>query len=534
MADLDENTSKVNFYPVIHLLTGPPGLTRNGGIWKDIKRNLKNISLNPNLMVQAMHFTTYNLSQAAWEDWGFELPEAKRLTFELEKTFGNSRDIFLDSGGFQLLYTNKIDLKKWNLRISKEDILELQLKYKPNRLASLDNPISPNATTDTVSKLQKFSIDNAAWLVHEAQQISYHGKIYLAVHGRTPLEVKSYLVKLWAAIPQSILNNSNYGLALGSQVPLASNPNLISENISEVLRWMNLKSSPSAPLHVFGVGESVIGNMLRNTKVFREISFDNSTYAQSAFRMRVYDPSSNKYSNWAPNNRPICNCWACENMAKIGYEVINAIMTAPSYYTKGSDRTETKRSDIMALIALHNLYWWRKRIETASLYYPRKSNTEFKPIEGKVETYDYSFPLQGFKPRSRNLIILSCTIERPYSKSRTHKRVIKNLERNGFIEGKAYDRITLSGLFGPVHWKDETLPVIMNYDFPLRKTTANEHLTGIRFALSNVLNVIRKKYDIMIGYLPPKMYLQTFGPIIKAFDGELVEKPEEIPFKLID
>jgi tRNA-guanine family transglycosylase len=534
VGELNENTFKVKFYPVMHLLTGPPGLTRNGGIWKEIKRNLVKVSPSSSFMVQAMHFTTYSLSQAAWEEWGFEYPEANRLEYELEKTFGKSRDIFLDSGGFQLLYSDKIDLSKWNLKISKEDIFRLQLKYKPNRLASLDNPISPNTLTDSVSKLQQISIDNAAWLIREVQEVTYSGKIYLAVHGRTPLEVRSYLTKLWKAIPKRLLNEENYGLALGSQVPLAPNPSLISENISEVLRWMHAKSPSSAPLHVFGVGDSVVGNTLRSVRVERELSFDNSTYAQSAFRMKVYDPALNSYSIWTPNHHPTCNCWACEKIKNLGYEATQKIMTAPSYNSRAIEGNETRRSDIMALFALHNLYWWRKRIEFAPLKLSKRKLINTQPISGNVKTYDYLFPLQGFKPRSRNLIVLSCTSGRPYSKSQTHRKVIKNLEKNGFIEGREYDRITLSGLFGPVHWKDETLPVIMNYDFSLSRTTAKEHLIGIRFALSNVLNVIRKKYDAMVGYLPPKMYLQTFGPIIKAFDGELVDNPEEIASKLVD
>ena len=66
-------------------------------------------------MVQALHFTSYNLSQGAWDDWLARGGDSTRLAKELNLTFGRNRDLFIDSGGFQLLHADKIDLSPWGL-----------------------------------------------------------------------------------------------------------------------------------------------------------------------------------------------------------------------------------------------------------------------------------------------------------------------------------------------------------------------------------------------------------------------------------
>ncbi len=528
-----DSVPDVKFFPVVHLLTGPPGLTRNGGIWKKIKTSMKDVNAEPRFMVQAMHFTTYNLSQTAWEDWGFDGPYTGRLEMELEKTFGNHRDVFLDSGGFQLLHSDKIDLSKWNLKVNREDILKLQLKYNPNRIASLDSPVSPNFPDDTVEKLQKISIENAIWLLEQFRDSNSVHRVYIAIHGRNPSEVADYLRELWKSMPQDLLKKENYGLALGSQVPLTGMPGLISENITVLLRWMEKKCSPNTPLHIFGVGDSVIGSTIHGKELTREISYDNSTYAQSAFRLRVYDPLISAYKKWTPQDMPNCSCWACNKLREIGNTYLHEIMTAPAYKQHQINELGINRSDILAYIALHNASWWKKRLTLVRRTIETNAfdiKTEYRK-NAQSSQLDYVFPLRQFKPVSKNLLILPCTKSRPYSRSQTHTRVAKRMEKSGLKEGNDYDRITVSGLFGPVHWKDETLPSIMGYDFKLEFITTQEHVNNVRFITGSVLNVIRKKYESVVGYLWPRAYLKTFGPVIKSFEGDLVENINDIPSK---
>ncbi len=45
------------FFPILNFMTGPPGIERNGGIWKYLKIEfIKNRKIT-HLMTQIMHFT---------------------------------------------------------------------------------------------------------------------------------------------------------------------------------------------------------------------------------------------------------------------------------------------------------------------------------------------------------------------------------------------------------------------------------------------------------------------------------------------
>lgn len=522
----------VKFFPVIHLLTGPPGLIRNGGIWKGIKSSLKNVYSPPSFMVQALHFTNYTLSQGAWEDWGLDGFDNGRLGRELEKTFGNDRDVFLDSGGFQLLHSDKIDLSKWGMKVRREDILSFQLKFRPTRVASLDSPISYNATSGQVAEEQHISIDNAVWLAESIGDQANMPIPYLAVHGRNPDEIRHYLNLFKEGLPSGFLKNGRYGLALGSQVPLTRLPSLIQSNTRIVMHWMDKNCSEDTPLHIFGVGDSIIGSTLTSENPKREISYDNSTYAQAAFRLKAYDPKTGTYAFWNPGLLENCSCNACENLRRIGEDHLYEIMKAPAYRVHYLEGENINRSDIIALIALHNMKWWKSRILAAG-HVPLSNIVPFKQLDVEAtKSLEYSFPLRNFRARSPNLLLLPCSKKRPYSESRSHKKVKNYLAREGFEEGRDYDRITLSGLYGPVHWNDEIHPAIMTYDFKLGPSTTKEHINNIRFNLGTVLNVIRKKYVNLIGYLKSPSYFGTFGPVIHSFNGILVDRNEDISHKL--
>ena len=524
----------MKFFPVIHLLTGPPGLIRNGGIWKEIKTSLKDVYSPPSFMVQALHFTNYTLSQGAWEDWGLDGFDNGRLGRELEKTFGGHRDVFLDSGGFQLLHSDKIDLSKWGMRLNREDILSFQLRFNPARIASLDSPLSYNATPDQVAELQRVSIDNAVWLMESIGQQTNKAVPYLAVHGRNPEELGHYLERFQSLLPFRSLKNGDYGIALGSQVPLTRLPSLIASNAKTVLRWMDKNCDPDVPLHIFGVGDSVIGSILASNKPNREISYDNSTYAQADFRLRAFDPVTSSYILWSPGHMPDCSCYACQRLKSIGENSLNEIMRSPAYRTHYLQEETINRSDIIAYIALHNMKWWRSRVMSwPKVSFPNVVSAGHFNSKATMSS-EYSFPLRQFKPRSPNLLVLPCSKKRPYSESQSHKRVKKYLSDAGFEEGRDYDRITLSGLYGPVHWADETKPAILNYDFQLGSTTSQKHLNKVRFALGTVLNVIRKKYYSLTGFLPFPIYAKTFGPVLLSFNGVLVRELDELNSYLDD
>ena len=513
---------RIRFYPVMHLMTGPPGLVRNGGIWKKLKQGLSDVSDPPRLMVQALHFASYQLSDGAWEDWSRPWNGGTRLGYEMEQTFGPDRDVFVDSGGFQLLYADKIDLSRWQLDVCREDIFNLQLRYVPTRIASLDSPIPPTTQPRVARKSKGLSIDNAVWLASKVGLGSADPVPYLVAHGRTPRELGAYLRKLSERVPTKWWREARFGIALGSQVPLASDPERVGSNVDRLLSWMRRAVPPDTPAHVFGIGDSIVGQLSRDGKIDRPLSYDNSTYVQSAFRLRIYDPILASYRDYEPTNLPSCDCKSCAEMVALGSDFIGDLMSAPAYHPKMNGKDRVNRSDILAFVALHNLNWWRHRVQFMATRRVR-SVVPDSNIAARAPPGPYSFPLRQFKRRSPNLLLLPCSKSRPYASSPSQRRVLAHLAEEGLAEGQDFDRITISGLYGPVHWAHESHPSILSYDFPLSDTVSEEQRDLVRFRVASTLNVIGRRYDSIVGYFRHQAYAATFGPITRSFGGKVVE-----------
>jgi hypothetical protein len=515
------------FYPVLHLMTGPPGLARNGGIWKRLKSNLRRESPSPRLMVQALHFASYGLSARAWEEWFESCYDTTRMVAELDSTFGPTRDLFLDSGGFQLLHADKIDLSRWKMNLCREDILALQLRFKPSRIASLDTPIRLQAGRKEVRRSIRLSLDNAVWLAEQFVGNPSGPRPYLVIHGRYPAEVKRYLARLEARLPPRWLSSNEYGIALGSQVQLARAPATVVRNVRQVLGWMDTTCRPSTPLHLFGVGDQVIAELGRAVRPGRELSYDNSTYVQNAFRNRIYDPATASYRQFDPGQPVVCACPGCVELATLGTRFLSDLMSAPAYSPAFRGGERVNRSDVLAHIALHNLRYWAHRIENAPPIAPGATPTESaKAPEPAREEYD--FPLRQFVPLSPSLVLLACSKGRPYATSRSQRTVLEHLSAEGLTEGRDFDRITLSGRYGPVHWDNESHPAILSYDFALGPTVSERHRDALRFRTATVLNVIGKRYRKIAAYLGSRPYEETFGPVARQFTSHTVEEIHDL------
>ncbi len=518
-------------------MTGPPPLGRNGGIWRTIKTELKNSIIEPKIMVQATHFSMYNLSKSAWRDWSQIEGDITHLSKDIRYYFGAQSDVFVDSGGFQLLYKDAISLEKWNLKVSPEDIFELQMMYSPNRISSLDFPLNPKLKLDLVESSMKRSITNAIWLAKNLDSYYPNQKGYLVIHGRTPGEVELYLEKLKKEIPVSQLRNENIGFALGSQVPLSGNYELITNNIMVTDSWLNKMGLNDSSLHIFGVGESIIGQVAKF--ITRELSFDNSTYVQKAYRYRIYNPKSGHYEIFDPGKMPDCNCEACKLLDNLGRDVIYKTIYGKSFsYTKFNEE-KIYKSKILGLVAIHNLFYWKQRAFKESISHIRKEHPaqiDFNTLTniGNLNRFPnfsahYNFPLEKFKARGKTVIFIPCSKSRPYSESRSHQTLIKSLKNAGFEEGVDYDRITLSGLYGPVHWENERDENIMSYDFSLGNSLVNnEHKQELKYKMALVLDYIRNKYKRTIGYFPSSSYSKVFGTVLLNHGGIVCDTVNDI------
>jgi 7-cyano-7-deazaguanine tRNA-ribosyltransferase len=522
-----EPYADVRFYPVLHLLTGPPGLARNGGIWRKLKEGLRGASRPLRLMVQALHFVSYDLSQSAWKEWFPRGSESSRLARELAESYGPRRDVFVDSGGFQLLHAEKIDLSRWGLSLNAASIFRLQTLYDPQKIASLDSPIPPSADAETASRLARISIRNAVWLAENVSTANKRPQPYLVAHGRTPIEVRAYLDKLEQRLPRGWLRNHDYGLALGSQVPLSGNPELVQLNIEALLDWMDRSTPKEVEAHIFGVGDAIMGAVVRRHRDgVRPLSYDNSTYVQKAFRLRIFDPARRVYLDLDPTNMPDCDCRACDELSQLGKQGLANVLSSPAYSKSTIAEQAWYKSDVLALAALHNLRWWRTRLGTVPPHRRtnlRKENANARQKQGE----GYRFPLPRFKPVSPSLLLLPCSKWRPYGESAQHVRVKNLLATKSLVEGRDFDRITLSGLYGPVHWSDEQHPAILGYDFPLTAAVSEDHVRWLTVQTATVLGVISRRYHSIVAVLKPGQYHRVFGPVTTAFKGTVVRDPSE-------
>lgn len=514
---------------MIHLMTGPPSLGRNGGIWKRLKVGIGRVSHPPRVMAQALHFVSYDLSLKAWTQWFPSNNGSSGLSYELARAYGPRRDVFVDSGGFQLLHADKIDLSKWDMKLDQESIFRLQMLYGPQRVASLDSPIPPTANDEIATRLSRISIRNATWLAQNASTSNRTPRPYLVVHGRSPNEVRGYLKKLERQLPAGWLHGHEYGMALGSQVPLSGDPGLVVSNIGALLGWMSNRTPSDADLHVFGVGDAITGEVARGKHGRdRSLSYDNSTYVQKAFRLRIYDNSTNAYVDLNPAELPECECFACTELSDLGEESMIEILSGKPYSRHEVGDQRWTKSDVLSLVALHNLRWWRPRLKWKPRAYRVNTSSSHRRSVPQ-QALGYRFPLPGFEPASPNLLMLPCTKWRPYNESMSHRRVKSYLAQSFLIEGRDYDRVTLSGMYGPVHWKDEEHPAILSYDFTLTAPVSSEQLRRLKFRTASILGVLYRRYQVIVAILRSSAYAEVFGPVTEAFGGTVVRDPRRVP-----
>ena len=215
-------------------------------------------------------------------------------------------------------------------------------------------------------------------------------------------------------------------------------------------------------------------------------------------------------------------------MRNLGSDVVHTILVGPSYHDFELGDRRIFKSEILAFIALHNIATWRYRTQID--YRLRKQQNKAPSIELfslNGRNYDYFFPLQQFRPMSPNLVIIQCTKKRPYHTSNLHRRILTVLRDKKLSEGSNFDRITLSGLYGPVHWKDEENPEILSYNFALNDPKISEmHINQLRLKTGYVLKVISKKYRKSAAVLTSNAYRKAFSPVLGKFDVPVLDNIE--------
>jgi hypothetical protein len=135
--------STPHLYPVINFITGTT--PNGGGIWRYICNDLLDHQRGDvPAMSQVLHFLDYHLSPAALERWRVK-PLREHYRQDRREPVEYRAPLFLDSGGFKLLFKPELTLAPYGLLEpghEAESILKLQRDFGGDLIASLDYPLA--------------------------------------------------------------------------------------------------------------------------------------------------------------------------------------------------------------------------------------------------------------------------------------------------------------------------------------------------------------------------------------------------------
>lgn len=553
-------------FPVALLMTGTTA--RGGATWKYIlqaqdEKTQEHTLLRRNspILSQVLHFLDYKISPNSLQNWrsktirGLYNEQIDRLDYQAP--------IFLDSGGYTLMWRTGLDLSKYGISLEPgqeaKSILQLQRDLGGDMIATLDYPLPPNLEPSEMLERTSRSMGNAiqaAELLRDDPDFKdYTPFLYMAVHGLTADAISTYVRDLFKKIEERELGESNFGLAIGSLVPLRKEPNKIAQIISIVKAVVS--AIPEAykaqiPVHVFGA----TGLLVPFLAYAGVDTFDSSTFIQEARVLKYLLPQTFQRRNimeMSPQDI-VCRCPICQNINL--KELQSSLVSETVRQRLPSGHFKSK---YYADIALHNfeldlgvLKETRARIAAESLdeyilkiakEIPRMQNTLSALTAGDHELkrkasrsiqslpsqltivhespahyvslshtpQDFDVNSNGYKPADKKpiLLIIPCSREKPYSASHSHRHLSVYLEKS--IPGwyRQIDKVTLSGLYGPVPYIYESHPAIMEYDF--RLTTNNRQ--QIKLCAERLAIFLQQQgdyYEHCIAYSTSNAYRTVF------------------------
>lgn len=548
-------------FPVVCFITG--STARGGGLWKYIlQADVENSILRRNLpvMSQVLHFLDFKgISPYLLQSWLNQGIRAKYNT-EISPSLTYSAPIFLDSGGFQLLWNNTLDLSRFGFpsEIHPETILDLQHRFDGDIIATLDYPLPPGLASDEVDerilKSQNNALDALTFLHQRtAQQRPF---LHIAVHGRDGQEAGRYVKDLFVRIMAAGLETYPFGLAVGSLVPLRGSGkyDTIIDIVSNVKRSIPEQFQDRIPLHVFGI----TGNLIPLLVALGVDSFDSSNYVQKARNLRYIDPASYDVKQIMEMDEIHCTCRICRTLrlpeVKAGLAsrirnrpLENGLFKSKYYGDIALHNLEvdfaiiTKVHQALSASALPQLLvehvrrypalapaaaQLAKHVPTFNSLYHTKSVPSvgpaqqlhlWHPISLKHIPEDFDINHNGYSPpRGKNiLLIIPCSGGKPYSISRSHRLIHERLTKHFQDLTLRIHKVTLSGLYGPVPEEFENEPMILSYDFRLDSVNVKQ----IDLVAQRLIVYLQKhagSYDLMLGYATSKAYRTAMLMAAKA------------------
>ena len=551
-------------YPVVSLMTG--STPRGGGLWKYLLRDLMKHDVP--MLSQVLHFLDFPLEGKHLSKW-----RQKTMREWYQEVNGvYNAPLFLDSGGFKLLYKAGLDLKKFGIEKETEadDIFALQEDFGGEIIASLDYPLPPGLERSEAEKRMNLSIENACRVAKLLTSKAQPPFLYVCCHGQSQSDIESYVRQVFDRLLGVL---PSFGLAVGSLVPLRGKQDAaILERICGVQKAVPASERHHTPIHAFGVS----GELAPILTYMGVDSFDSTSYIQAARGLSYADPLTRTKRKLMELDELTCTCRICREVSLD--EMQRTLMEEVSY-----KRTSTGKykSECYAAIALHNfeleaglLSRMKDAIEAdealeelvhhASIgrgirravdwlmenneafanrmaktvvgistpenqravksnpnqleLFPALSTKETDPSLQKEQptiSLDYtpdsfSIPADYKPPQDKKVLLaIPCAGKKPYSLSRTHT-IINTKVQNAFGNNQqAIHKITLSGLYGPVPEEFESEEPVVRYDFQLSpRNTTQIQLGADRFKA--YLDKHSDHYTLVVGYATSQAYRKVF------------------------
>ncbi len=543
-------------FPVACLMTGTTA--RGGGLWKYILHADQNHGLlqkNTPILSQVLHFLDFGLSANALQQWQ-EVGILHRYNTEPVLNLQTHSPLFLDSGGFKLLWNDTIDLRKYNLDVHHDEgwrtILELQRAFGGDIVASLDYPIPPNLAQNEAQERMQRSLANAVAAVQYLSQTpTYQPVFFAAVHGQNREDIRQYVQTLFSTLQNEGLGRYPIGLAIGSLVPLRSSKNypLIVDLVRGVQEGIPENRRNRIPIHTFGV----TGNLIPLLSYLGVDSFDSSTYIKEASNLKYRVPNGGQTQPILEMEKLPCHCQICRNinLQELQNSLMSPIRNRPlenGFYKSKFygdialhnlnidfdilfDTKEAIKADYLISFLMRHLHR-HPSLHDAVSYLAQEDEvlnsrltTRTIPVRGAIpqRTISLQYTPNSFNilsngycpPEDKNiLLIIPCSSEKPYTDSRTHKFITTKIIQTFNGQSHRIHKVTLSGLYGPVPEEYEMAREVLGYDYHLDESNQSQ-MNLLITRMKEYIERHQDHYDVCIAYATSSSYRRVLERVAR-------------------
>ncbi|WP_448605233.1 DUF5591 domain-containing protein, partial [Thermoflexus hugenholtzii] len=273
-------------------------------------------------------------------------------------------------------------------------------------------------------------------------------------------------------------------------------------------------------LHVFGMTGSILPFLMAEGAD----SFDAASYVQNARHLVFLDPASRRgipLAEMEKLKRYPCACPVCAGRSpREDWAILQ-------------ERRPGRKSAVYAALALHNLEMdlmlfaeaaeaWRSGVLAAfladlprrfpTLRWPKagaSSRSVFPAIRPHApDDYDLRHRPWQPSPEKEILLLLPCSREKPYTASRSFRRIWQAVERALGEEARRVQVVFVSGLYGPVPLEEAGEEAVVSYDFRLHPAD-REGIARVAERVKALLQRIDGAFRFRAAFCPSPAYREA-------------------------